>query len=250
MTDNLVSIITPSYNSSRFIVETIESVLAQTYTNWELLITDDCSKDNSVDIINSYVEKDDRIKLFSLTKNVGAAAARNMSLSEAKGRYIAFLDSDDIWEPHKLATQISFMKTNNYAFTFSAYNIMDNNGRLTGKKISVPSKITYEQYLKNTIIGCLTVIIDREETGNFSMPLIKSSHDMALWLLIMKRGFQAYALNEVLATYRLVSTSNTANKWKAAKDVWKVYRDIEKLSFFKSTICFCCYIINAVLKRL
>ena len=240
----------PSYNSSQFIAISIESVLSQTYTEWELLITDDCSKDNSVEIINSYVEKDDRIKLFPLAKNVGAAAARNVSLNEAKGRYIAFLDSDDIWEPYKLVTQMSFMKTNDYAFTFSAYNIMDNDGKLTGKKISVPSKITYEQYLRNTIIGCLTVIIDREKAGNFRMPLIKSSHDMALWLLIMKRGFQAYGLNEVLATYRLVSTSNTANKWKAAKDVWRVYRNIEKLPFFKSIICFCCYTTNAIIKRI
>ena len=250
MVNDLVSIIMPSFNSARFIAESIESVLSQTYAQWELLITDDCSKDNSLEIINSYVAIDDRIKIFALNNNVGAASARNISLDKAKGRYIAFLDSDDIWEPHKLETQLSFMKTNGYEFTFSAYSIMANDGKLTGKIVSVPPKITYEQYLKNTIIGCLTVIIDRRQTSDFRMPLIKSSHDMALWLLIMKRGFRAYALNEVLATYRLVSTSNTANKWKAVKDVWKVYRDIEGLSFFKSTICFCCYIVNAIIKRI
>lgn len=250
MTIGLVSIIMPSYNASRFIEESINSVLSQTYTNWELLIVDDCSKDNSVEIVQKFIKINNRIKLFSLRENTGAAAARNVALECACGQYIAFLDSDDIWENKKLEKQLNFMHTNQYAFTFSEYYIMEENGRKTGNIIHVPFSLSYHQYLRNTIIGCLTVMIDRNIVGDFRMPLIKSSHDMALWLLIMKRGFKAYGLQDILAGYRLVSTSNTAKKWKAATDVWKVYRTIEHHSIFYSSFCFCNYAINAILKRL
>ena len=250
MTEGLVSIIMPSYNASRFIRESINSVLLQTYSNWELLIVDDCSKDNSVKIAQKFVDIDQRVRLFPLEKNVGAAAARNVAIGQAKGQYIAFLDSDDVWNEDKLEKQLSFMKQNSYAFTFSDYYVMEEDGRKTGNIVRVPTSLTYHQYLRNTIIGCLTVIIDRKQTGDFRMPLIKSSHDMALWLLIMKRGFKAYGLKEVLAGYRLVSTSNTAKKWKAAKDVWKVYRKIEGLSALYAIYCFCGYALHAILKRI
>lgn len=245
----LVSIITPSYNSSRFVTETIKSVQAQTYSNWELLITDDCSKDNSVEMIEAFVQSDARIKLFSLKTNVGAANARNNSLLHIKGKYIAFLDSDDLWLPDKLERQIAFMEEHGYTFTMTNYDIIDENGVPTNKTIRVPCRLTYCQYLRNTIIGCLTVIIDREKTGDFRMPVIRSSHDMALWLLIMRRGFNVYGLNETLSTYRLVSTSNTAKKWEAAKDVWRVYRHFEKLSLPYSWYCFCGYVVHAALRR-
>lgn len=240
----------PSYNAARFIGESINSVLLQTYSNWELLIVDDCSKDNSVEVVRKFANIDKRVVLFSLEKNVGAAAARNVAIEHAQGQYIAFLDSDDVWDEYKLEKQLAFMKQYSYAFTFSNYYVMEENGEKTENIVKVPSSLSYHQYLRNTIIGCLTVIIDRQQTGDFKMPLIKSSHDMALWLLIMKRGFKAYGLKEVLAGYRLVSTSNTAKKWKAAKDVWKVYREIEGLSVLYAAYCFCGYAINAVLKRI
>ncbi|GAA6361926.1 glycosyltransferase family 2 protein [Bacteroides uniformis] len=250
MIEGLVSIIMPSYNAARFIGESINSVLLQTYSNWELLIVDDCSKDNSVEVVRKFANIDKRVVLFSLEKNVGAAAARNVAIEHAQGQYIAFLDSDDVWDEYKLEKQLAFMKQYSYAFTFSNYYIMEENGKKTENIVKVPSSLSYHQYLRNTIIGCLTVIIDRQQTGDFKMPLIKSSHDMALWLLIMKRGFKAYGLKDVLAGYRLVSTSNTAKKWKAAKDVWKVYREIEGLSVLYAAYCFCGYAINAVLKRI
>lgn len=246
----LVSIIMPSYNSSKFIEESIESVLKQTYTNWELLIVDDFSKDESVELISLYSKKDDRIKLFLLNENVGAANARNIALDNARGRYIAFLDSDDVWFPNKLEVQLNFMTTNQYPFTFSSYNIITEEGREVNKIINAPSLINYRQYLKNTIIGCLTVVLDKDVVGDFRMPLTRSSHDMALWLLIMKRDFVAYGLNEVLASHRLVSTSNTAKKWKAARDVWKVYRRIENLSVLYSLFCFLGYAWHATVKRI
>ena len=248
--NRLVSIITPSYNSSKFMEDCVCSVLSQTYTNWELLIVDDYSQDKSRDIISELAEKDDRIKSIFLEKNVGAAEARNISIRKAKGKYIAFLDSDDIWKSDKLEKQILFMKENDIVFSFSTYQLMSEDGKNLANVIKAPQKMTYHSYLKNTIIGCLTVIIDREKTGDFEIPNIRSSHDMALWLLIMKRGFSAYGLDENLAYYRVVSNSNTSKKWKAAKEVWEVYRKVEKLNFLYSMYNFVGYVFNAVKKRI
>lgn len=247
--NELVSIITPSYNSRKFIRECVDSVLSQTYQNWEMIIVDDKSKDDSVEFIKNLIKNDDRIKLISLEKNVGAAMARNEALEVASGKYIAFLDSDDIWLPNKLDKQLKFMQENDSAFTFSSYIPISEDGSQEYSIIKVPDEIDYVGYCKNTIIGCLTVIIDKEKTGDFRMPDVRSSHDMALWLLIMKRGFKAYGLNEVLAKYRLVSTSNTSKKWKAAKEVWDVYRKVENISFIKSSWYFINYAFNAIRKR-
>jgi teichuronic acid biosynthesis glycosyltransferase TuaG len=246
--NSLVSIITPSYNSAKFIKQCIESVITQKYTNWEMLIVDDYSADNSLQILKKYNDK--RIQLIELDENVGASESRNVAIRKAKGKYIAFLDSDDLWEPQKLEKQISFMEKEDIAFSFSTYQPMSDDESKLYSIIHAPKIVTYSSYLKKTIIGCLTVVIDREKTGGFEMPNIRSSHDMALWLLIMRRGFDAYGLDENLARYRIVSTSNTANKWRAAKDVWKVYRQFEKLSFFYSIWCFLNYAFNAIIKRI
>ena len=246
----LVSIITPSYNSSQFIEECVSSVLSQTYQHWEMIIVDDYSEDNTRFIISEIADKDKRIKSIFLEKNVGAAETRNVAIRQAKGKYIAFLDSDDLWDSHKLEKQISFMEKKDIAFSFSTYQFMSEDGKKFENVIKAPQKMTYHSYLKNTIIGCLTVIIDREKVGDFEMSNIRSSHDMALWLLIMKRGFSAYGLDDNLAKYRVVSSSNTANKIKAAKEVWNVYRKVEKLNIVYSTICFIGYTFNAIKKRL
>lgn len=243
-----VSIIMPAYNSARFIRHAVESVLAQTYTDWELLIVDDCSSDNTEQVVSAI--KDPRIRYMRNEQNMGAASTRNRALRQAEGRYIAFLDSDDLWTPDKLEKQIAFMKQHDYAFTFANYQIIQEDGTPTNKVLHMPLSLSYHQYLKNTAIGCLTVVIDKQKTGYFEMPNIKSSHDMALWLLIMKRGFKAYAIPECLASYRIVSTSNTAKKWKAAQDVWRVYREIEKLNVVYAAYCFCGYALHAVIKRL
>ena len=248
--NSLVSIITPSYNSAKFIKECVESVLAQTYTNWEMLIVDDCSQDNSKEKIVVLCENDERIKIISLDKNIGSAGTRNVAIQKAKGKYIAFLDSDDLWEPQKLEKQLLFMSKNNIAFSYTTYQTISEDGSIDINIIKAPKQMTYHSYLKNTIIGCLTVVIDREKISDIEMPNIRSSHDMALWLLIMKRGFVAYGLDESLAKYRVVSSSKTANKIKAAKDVWKVYREVEKLSFLYSSWCFVNYIFNAIKKRI
>lgn len=248
--NRLVSIITPSYNSSKFIEECINSVISQTYLDWEMIIVDDCSIDNSRDLITKFAKENDRIKPIFLEENVGAAEARNVAIKKSKGKYVAFLDSDDFWKKHKLDKQISFMNEKNIAFSFTSYQPMSENGIEKYSVIKAPYQIDYHSYLKNTIIGCLTVVIDRDKTGNFEMPNIRSSHDMALWLLIMKRGFSAYGLDENLAYYRIVSTSNTSKKWKAAKEVWDVYRKVEKLNMVYSAICFVGYVYNAIKKRI
>jgi teichuronic acid biosynthesis glycosyltransferase TuaG len=247
---NLVSIITPSYNSSKFIMDCVNSVISQKFQYWEMIIVDDCSNDNSREIISDLTAKDERLKSIFLEENVGAAEARNIAIRQSKGKYIAFLDSDDIWNKNKLEKQITFMSEKNIAFSFTSYQPISEGGEKKYSVITAPDKMSYHSYLKNTIIGCLTVIIDKEKTGYFQMPNIRSSHDMALWLLIMKRGFSAYGLDENLAYYRIVSTSNTSKKWKAAKEVWDVYRKVENLNIIYSTYCFIGYAFNAIKKRM
>ena len=247
--NKLVSIITPSYNSIMYLEQCICSVIEQTYKNFELIIVDDFSNDKSSTLIKKYVKRDSRIKPIYLNNNIGAAMARNIALQQAQGKYIAFLDADDYWYPNKLSRQLDFMQQHNYAFTFTAYNRITENG-ITISKVHVPSKITYYNYLKNTIIGCLTVIIDREQTGYFEMENIRSSHDMALWLKIMKKGFVAHGLDEVLSSYRVLSGSNTSNKLKSAIDVWYVYRNIEKLNLLLCIWCFINYSYNSIKRRI
>ena len=245
-----VSIITPCFNSAEYISDCIDSVVNQTYQNWEMIIIDDNSSDQSVKLIKKKKSTEGRIKLIELEENIGSAMARNEAIKAAKGRFIAFLDSDDKWYSNKLSLQIDYMKTNKIFFSFTSYDIINNNGNPTNNVISVPEKITYSQYLKNTIIGCLTVIID---TKNIRIPLMKdirTSHDMILWLDILKNERYAFGLNKVLASYRLSSNSNTKNKLFAAIDVWRVYRNYERLNIINSLYNFIQYAFNAIKKRI
>lgn len=250
MQDNLVSIITPVYNAERFIKDTVISVINQTYKDWEMILVDDCSIDNSQKIIQEISSKDKRIRYIKLKQNSGAAVSRNRAISEAKGRYIAFLDSDDIWMNNKLETQLLFMKKNNIGFSFTNYQVMKESGELINRIIRTPSKINYNEYLKNTIIGCLTVVVDRKICGDFRMVNIRKNQDMATWLSILKKGIVAYGIDENLATYRLVDGSISNNKVKAIKSVWSTYRDIEKFNIPKSIFCLSSYALNAIKKRI
>ncbi|MCY7916000.1 teichuronic acid biosynthesis protein TuaG [Bacillus vallismortis] len=246
----LISVITPSYNAEEYIEKTIQSVLNQTFSDWEMIIVDDCSTDGTRDILKRYEEDNERIHAIFLKENQGAAVARNTALSKAKGRYVAFLDSDDAWKAEKLDKQLAFMRKHQHAFTFTAYELISQDGGPLHKTIHAPVSLTYDDVLKNTIIGCLTVMIDREQTGDIRMPHIRTRQDLATWLSVLKRGFKAYGLNEPLAEYRIVETSISSNKWKAAKKTWFVYREIERLHFIKATWCFVQYAKNAVKKRL
>lgn len=249
MSSSLVSVITPSYNAEKFISATIESVRTQTYTNWEMIIVDDCSKDDTREILKRYAELDSRIKPIFLEENSGAAVARNTALKEARGDYVAFLDSDDLWVPDKLEKQLAFMQKNDYAFSFTAYNLMDESGNPLEKVINVPKKIDYKGLLKNTIIGCLTVMIDTRKVEPLQMPLIRTRQDYALWLKVLRQGHIAYGMQEPLAHYRIVEGSISSNKLKTAKRNWYVYREIEKLSLPYASWCFVNYAFYAIKKR-
>lgn len=246
----LVSIIMPSYNAESFIAESIESVLHQTYSNWELIITDDCSSDHTPDIVQSYCNQDSRIDFVIAKQHSGIAGTRNQCLLRAKGRFVAFLDNDDLWYHEKLEKQVRFLTENDYPFAYSEYELMNEDGTPKGKTIKTAGVIDYNKYLKNTIIGSGTIMLDTSKTGSLQMPDNATSDDMALWCKIMKDGHHAYPMKEVLMKYRVRSNSASANKLKAAKDVWLVYRKQEKLSFFYSLTCFCCYAFNAVIKRI
>jgi glycosyltransferase involved in cell wall biosynthesis len=247
--DLLISIITPTYNSSQFIRETIDSIINQTYAYWELLITDDCSTDDTWNILNEYIKKDNRIKIFRLDKNSGAGISRNHSIEKASGRYIAFCDSDDVWIPEKLEKQISFMQQNKLAFTYSAYQKITETGELKGV-INPPLEISYTDLLKTCSIGCLTAIYDTYKIGKIYMSKIRKRQDYALWLNIFKKINKTKGLNEVLGYYRICKKSISRNKTKAAYYHFRVLREVGNISFIKSCYYFIIYLIYGIIKYL
>lgn len=245
-TKPLVSVITPAYNAERFIGETIESVIKQTYKNWEMIIVDDQSTDNTIEIVKSYADRDSRIKFIQLEKNSGSAIARNTAMDYARGRYLAFLDSDDLWMENKLERQVAFMQENDIAFSFTKYVRMTEDGKITNAISKAPERVGYSQLMKHCVIGCLTVMLDREKIGEERMVNIRTRQDYVFWLTLTKKGFIAYGLPEVLAKYRLVKNSISSNKLKAAKQNWHVYYNIEKQGLIKSLWYFSHYAIISV----
>lgn len=252
MKKNLVSIIVPVYNSEKFLKDTIRTVKEQTYQNWELILVNDCSTDNSKDLIKKCVKEDIRIKLVNLKENSGAAIARNTGIAEAKGKYIAFLDADDLWNQEKLEKQIKFMEENKYEFTFTNYEFTDEKGNKTGKIVNVPKELTYKQALKNTTIFTSTVIFNVQELGKklIEMPNVRRGQDTATWWKVLKTGVIAHGLNESLSLYRRSNNTLSANKIKALKRTWNLYRNVEKLSLIRSFYYFCWYCFNAVKRRI
>ena len=239
-----VSIVTAVYNSADFIEDTIKSVLNQTHTNWEWYIIDDCSTDETSKVISQYLD-DKRINYVLLDENSGAAKARNVGLKHSRNNIVAFIDADDTWREKKLEKQLEFMLDNNYGFTFTSYQIM---GKSNG--VLIPESVNYNQYMKNTIIGMLTVMINRKLVGDFSIVDIRKDHDSMTWAKLLREGNIAYGLNEVLADYRKVEGSISNNKIEAVKNHWKNCRNIEGLSVFKTSYYFIFYIANALKKHL
>ena len=221
----LVSIITPSYNCAKFICDTIESILAQTYQNWELLITDDCSTDNSRDVISEYCKKDSRIRLLCLSENSGAGTARNNSIKEAKGRFIAFCDSDDRWYPEKLEKQLTFMEETGTGLSYTSYDTTDETGNIIGYVNCLP-KLTYPKILRDNGIGCLTAIYNAEKIGKHYMPSIRKRQDWCLWMSIIRKTGECKGLQEPLAIYRIRSGSISSNKVAMLKYNFNVYHDV------------------------
>lgn len=247
MTTDLVSIITPCFNSASFLTETIESVLAQTVSDWEMIVVDDCSTDASKTIASSYAEKDARIKLISLDQNSGVSHARNTALRHASGRYMAFLDSDDLWLPSKLEKQLEFMKTNELALSYASYQLIDHNNKHAGEFVTRPV-LTYTDLLKTCSIGCSTAIYDAQILGKVYFPDIDKQEDYALWLEILQQIKQTRGILEPLGSYRMHRASRSHNKLVSACHQWKVYRRFAKLGRLKSLFYFCHYAYHGVMK--
>ncbi len=272
--DGLVSIIVPVYRAAAYIADTIEMVFSQTYGRWELLLVDDCSGDGSVEAVEEalcayghhpsdavlehvkHIEEylcGDGKKVFLIckNKNEGAAAARNTGMDLAGGRYIAFLDADDIWVPDKLRKQLSFMREKGAGVAFSAYEFGDEEARPTGRVVHVPGTLTYKKALSRTIIFTTTVVIDRSIVPDelIRMPQVESE-DTATWWQILRAGHTAYGLDEVLAVYRRPAKSLSSNKLKAVKRIWNLYRRQEKLSVFASAFYFVFWAYRATMRRI
>ena len=248
--DDLVSVIMPAYNSEKYIGEAIESVLNQSYKNWELIIVNDASCDNTESIIKEYAAKNSKIVLISLSENKGVSNARNIAVQNARGRFVAFLDSDDIWTSEKLAKQISFMKENGYSFTYHNYILFNTTmGKESGKLIKVPDSIDYIELLKCNCTGsCLTTVIDRNIIKKIYMPS-QRHEDYICWLNILKEyQVRAYGLNEVLGYYRIGKSSVSSNKLRSAYWTWKVYRDSQKIGFLDTIYYFIHYAIKGLIK--
>lgn len=262
--EEVVSIIVPVYGAADYIAETVDMVKKQTYSNWELILIDDCSPDNSVEVITDIITKDDtlknedvpedgtgRIRLIRKAQNEGAAGARNTGLSHAKGRYIAFLDADDIWLPDKLEKELAYMRKNRAAFVFTAYEFGDEQAKGTGRIVSVPKQMNYKKALSRTVIFTSTVLFDTKKIDKnlLQMPAV-ASEDTATWWKILRSGYTAYGLNEVLVIYRRPKKSLSSNKFVAIKRIWHLYREEEKLSLPVSAFCFVLWAVRAAARRL
>ncbi|MCK8073711.1 glycosyltransferase family 2 protein [Vibrio sp. 1CM23M] len=248
----LVSIITATFNSSHLIKETYECLNKQSYSNWEWLVTDDCSSDNTLELIKNISKVDHRVKVFSNLVNSGAAVSRNKSLANASGDFIAFIDSDDIWAPTKLEQQIGFMESNHLDFTFTAYELIDSQGYKLGVSVDANQKgsFTYEDMLKKkATLGCSTVMLRASRFSDISMPLLRTGQDYATWLKLLKTGTNAYIFDKVLTQYRILPNSISRNKIRKSMRQWQIYRNIEKLSLIKSAYCFYFYAYRAVFRK-
>lgn len=247
-----VSIIVPVYNAERYIEETIKHVVAQTYTDWELLLVVDGCGDRSAQVIRDYREAsgESRLRLIVREENQGAAKARNKGLQEAGGRYIAYVDADDLWMPEKLELELQFMREKQAAFVFSGYEFADQDGRGTGRVVHVPEQLDYRKALKNTTIFTSTVLFDTQRIPieSLEMPDIRSE-DTALWWKVLRSGYTAYGLDRNLVLYRRPAESLSSNKLEAIRRIWNLYRRAEGLSIPYSLYNFCFWAVRAVRRR-
>ena len=246
--NDLVSIIMPSYNTQKFIEETLDSVLAQTYTNWELIIVDDCSTDNTDEIVSPFLS-DSRIIYIQNEKNSGAAVSRNRALREAKGKWIAFLDSDDLWTPDKLEKQIAFMQSNGYCFSYTNYSEIDESSEPLGKTVTGPKKITKTGMYNYCWMGCLTVMYDVEKIGLIQIDDIKKNNDYSMWLKICKKA-NCYLLDEDLARYRKRQGSISNHSYiSLIKWHYRLFRFTDNKDALTASVCTIRNLIFGFLKK-
>ncbi len=234
MKEGLISIITPTYNCGKFIKETILSVQKQTYKNWEMIIVDDCSTDDTQAVVESIIKEDARVKYYKLEENSGAAVARTKAMEIADGEYMAFLDSDDLWTEDKLEKQLAFMVENDYAFSCTAYEKITESGEKLNKVVKAIPKTNYNRLLLDCPVGNSTVMYSVKKMGKFEVPNIRKRNDDALWLKMLKKEQYIYGLNQVLMQYRLRESSLSHKKIDLIKHHWYLYRKIEHLNVFRS----------------
>jgi len=239
--NDLVSIITPTFNSADFIEETIQSVQKQTHQNWEMLITDDCSTDQTVQVVESISRSDSRVKLFKLQENSGSAVARNNSIKQAKGRFHAFLDSDDIWFDYHLKDSIQAIEENHCPFVFASYKRSNENLEFIYSDFIVPEKVVYTDILKTNSISCLTAFVDVKALGKELMPLVRKRQDMGLWLKYLKKCGNAIGIKNVHAIYRIRENSLSRDKKKLISSQWFFYRKVEGLGIISSLYYLLCW---------
>jgi teichuronic acid biosynthesis glycosyltransferase TuaG len=247
-----VSIITPTFNSERFIAETIQSVVKQTHENWEMIIVDDGSQDGTCAIVENHAAADARIRLVKLQQNSGSATARNTPLHKSSGRFVAYLDADDLWYPQKLSKQVHFMLDNQCGFSCVSYEVIDHNGISHNKFIQMKERLDYRGFLVNNLIQTVGVMVDLQRVSRMclEMPDMRRRQDAATWLQILKNGNACFGLAEVLAKYRRTAGSLSSDTFEAVRGVWHLYRDIEQLPIGFCLYCFSRYAILAVWKRM
>lgn len=247
--DELVSIVIPVYNSAKYLEKTIESINKQTYKNYEAIFIDDGSTDNSIEIIKKYQLQNNRIIIIK-NSHQGVSKARNIGIKCAKGRYLTFLDSDDIWLENKIERQLDFIKKYNYSFVYCNFKYISDDGKRISKEIKTGKITDYDRSLKNLRILTITTMIDLNKIPKelCYMPDVMNE-DLATWWKILRNNYIAYGQDEVLAYYRKTKRSRSSKKYITAYSRWKLYRNQEKLSLGKTILCFCCYIINAIIKR-
>lgn len=245
----MVSIVMPAYNAQDYIQEAIQSVLQQTYTEWELLVIDDASSDRTAEIVNQLVRKDSRVHYIKNKANIGAAESRNRGVELAKGQWIAFLDSDDCWHPDKLKRQLDLAEKHRAEFVFSGSAFMNKDGRRLEYYLAVPEQISYSQLLKQNIISCSSVLIKKSLIADFPMKHAEDMHeDFAVWLQILKnRNLQAFGINEPLLIYRITAASKSGNKIRAARMTYRVYRYLG-LSVFEAIYYWLWYVCRSLRK--
>lgn len=248
MCNPVFSIITPIYNCERFLSETIESVLRQTFSDFELILIDDCSDDDSLSIALEYARFDSRVVVIPCVNNVGAARARNIGIEKARGRFIAFVDSDDTWIASKLEVQLACLK-NGEVFVFSSYNVINEDGNIISSRI-VPERTTYSKLLVHNVIGTLTVVYDTHYFGKVFMPDIRKRQDLGLWLQLLKTGGRPYGIEVILGSYRVRSNSVSSNKISAAGYTWRLYRTVEKLSVLLASFYFSQYVFFGIMRTM
>lgn len=248
MIDNLVSIIMPAHNSEKFIYQSVQSVLSQTYQFWELIVVDDGSTDRTANIIEEFIKSDNRVKYIRLQGGRGVVAARQKAIDIARGRYIAFLDSDDLWLPDKLRIQLQFMRENNSKVSCTSYEQINEFGERNGKRIICPDIISYNRILLDCPVGNLTVIVDRAYVTHLTVPDVDKREDFALWLNLSKSYGSVNGLNKVLAQYRIRSGSVSRNKLSLIYKQWNVYRNVEKLGWMRSFFHVFYYCVIKLLK--